>query len=388
MNEQWVLSEHSLHCTEQPLFYYVLLLSATTTSSSSFFFLSIVLFVICSKIVHRSISKDQYFCKFCYKEQQSLSPHLSFSIHPDSFGMFSSSVNDRENLGISGSIRWPPTRKDEDVAVFFPETPRRHAHPRVLPFLHGVLYFWLDQLSGLPWLWLCYTDLVHTISCTTHRWHRVHPYHSLGLITVLFFVELFPKLLQLLNFRVFTSSRTSSQGTQMHQECHHTRFPEEVCPRVFWSTQTAPVRVHTVDTVDILEPPFITILEIPYGSLLCESPTSTFCLFLLLDLVLRFCGVHLFFWQLLEKRWTWGTFFGDPELVKTVTLTLDWLECLHCFLMSDEPKIIWFLNLYGLLLFCSSVEAYGIWSLCWWTSVYDPQCISGNPCISGPRDIL
>lgn len=241
-----------------------------------------------------------------------------------------------------------------------------------------MLYFLLDQLSGLPWLWLCYTDLVHTISFTTHRRHRVHPYHSLGLITVLFFVELFPKLLQLLNFRVFTSSRTSSQGTQMHQECHHTMFPEEVCPRVFWSTQTAPVRVYAVDTVDILEPPFITILEIPYGSLLCESPTSTFCLLLLLDLVLRFCGVHLFFWQLLEKRWTWGTFFGDLELVKTVTHTLDWLECLHCFLMSDEPQTIWFLSLYGLLLFCGSLWdlKFVLMDICLWPSVYlwKPMC--------------
>lgn len=63
VNEQWVLSEHSLHCTEQPLFYYILLLSATTTSSSSFSYpLCCLLFAVklCTEVFQRINSSASF----------------------------------------------------------------------------------------------------------------------------------------------------------------------------------------------------------------------------------------------------------------------------------------------------------------------------------------
>lgn len=73
------------------------------------------------------------------QQSQSLSSHLSLSIHPsrsgDNFGMFSSfSSNERDYFCTSGSICWPPTTEDEDVAVSPPCNPqetRASLHPAV-----------------------------------------------------------------------------------------------------------------------------------------------------------------------------------------------------------------------------------------------------------------
>lgn len=141
VHEQRILSEHSLHCAEQP--HSLLHTTITATTSSSFFLLLFIvlclLFVL--KLYMEIIQRINTSASFVTIQQQSqsLSSHLSLSIHPsrsgDNFGMFSSfSSNERDYFCTSGSICWPSTAEDEDVAVSPPRNPQEtHAslHPAV-----------------------------------------------------------------------------------------------------------------------------------------------------------------------------------------------------------------------------------------------------------------